>query len=92
MIEPTETESKEEMDRFIRAMRAIREEIDNQPELLKNAPHPISLVEKEWDFPYSMKEAFFPLEELKTRKFWPSISRVDDVYGDQMIYSKLKSL
>jgi len=92
MIEPTETESKEEMDRFIRAMRAIRKEIDNQPELLKNAPHPINLVENKWEFPYSMEEAFFPLEELKTRKFWPSISRVDDVYGDQMIYSKLKSL
>lgn len=89
MIEPTESESKEEMDRFIRAMICIRDEINTMPELLKNAPHPISLTsEKEWEFPYTMKRAFYPLSELKKNKFWPSISRVNDVYGDQLFYKK----
>ena len=89
MIEPTESEPKEEMDRFIRAMICIRDEINTMPELLKNAPHPISLAaNSNWDFPYTMREAFFPLQELKTRKFWPSISRVNDVYGDQLFYKK----
>ena len=91
MIEPTESEPKEEMDRFIRAMICIRDEINTMPELLKNAPHPISLAaNSNWDFPYTMREAFFPLQELKTRKFWPSISRVNDVYGDQLFYKKAK--
>lgn len=89
MIEPTESEPKEEMDRFIRAMICIRDEINTTPELLKNAPHPISLTaNSNWDFPYTIEQAFFPLQELKTRKFWPSISRVNDVYGDQFFYKK----
>lgn len=87
MIEPTESESKKEMDRFIRAMINIRQEIDTCPDLLKNAPHPISLIKDGWEFPYSMKEAFFPLPELENRKFWPSVGRVDDVFGDQLMYS-----
>ena len=91
MIEPTESESKEEMDRFIRAMINIREEIDSNPSLLQNAPHPISLVNDKWNCSYTIQEAFFPLPELEKNKFWPTISRVNDVYGDQMIYKTLKS-
>ena len=90
MIEPTESESKEEMDRFIRAMIQIREEIDTNPSLLQNAPHPISLVNDTWNYSYSLQEAFFPLPELEKNKFWPTISRVDDVYGDQLLYKSAK--
>ena len=82
MIEPTETESREEIDRFVEAMISIRREIDEQPLLLKNAPHPIQLLKEEWDYPYSMREAFFPVN----KKYWPSTSRVDDLYGDKMMY------
>jgi glycine dehydrogenase len=88
MIEPTESESKEELDRFIRAMKQIRYEIDNTPEIIKNAPHPISLIHQEWKFNYSIQEAFFPLPELKERKFWPTTSRVNDIYGDKLMYNK----
>ena len=89
MIEPTETESKEEMDRFIEAMISIRREIDETPELLKNAPHPIKMVSKPWNYPYTMEEAFFPVETLKKLKHWPYCGRVDDLYGDKLMY-KLK--
>ena len=90
MIEPSETEFKEEMDRFIRAMIKIREEIDKCPEIVKNAPHPISLVKNKWTHPYSMQEAFFPLPELEKMKFWPSVGRVNDVFGDQLMYNFFK--
>lgn len=82
MIEPTETETREEIDRFVEAMISIRREIDEQPLLLKNAPHPIQLTKEEWNYPYSMREAFFPVN----KKYWPSTSRVDDLYGDKMMY------
>ena len=88
MIEPTESESKEEIDRFIEAMISIRREIEENPALLKNAPHPIKLIQKEWTFPYSMEEAFFPVENLKARKHWPNCARVDDLYGDKLMYKK----
>lgn len=87
MIEPTESESKEEMDRFIHAMRLIRKEIEETPEILKNAPHPIKLVSTEWNYNYSMNQAFYPLPHLKYDKLWPSTTRVDDVYGDKLMYS-----
>lgn len=90
MIEPTETEDKEEMDRFIRAMISIRNEIDVCPALLKNAPHPINLIHEEWTMPYSMLQAFFPLPELKERKQWPTCARVDDLYGDKLMYQQLR--
>ena len=61
MIEPTESESKEELDRFVKAMINIRAEIDMIPTILKNAPHPIKLVKGEWNYEYSMKEAFFSI-------------------------------
>ncbi|KAJ2787530.1 glycine decarboxylase subunit P [Coemansia interrupta] len=91
MVEPTESESKEELDRFCDAMIAIREEIreieeGKQPRennILVNAPHTINVVSGEtWDRPYARQRAAYPLPYLRERKFWPSVSRVDDTYGD----------
>ncbi|WP_452221865.1 aminomethyl-transferring glycine dehydrogenase [Lacinutrix salivirga] len=89
MIEPTESESKAEMDRFCDAMISIRKEIDvadkdddNNP--LKNAPHTLEmLTSDEWLLPYSREKAGFPLEYVNDNKFWPSVRRVDDAYGDR---------
>lgn len=89
MIEPTETESKEEIDRFILAMKTIREEIRETPELLKNAPHSTKLLyEETWEFLYSKRQAFFPLDYLKENKFNIPVSRIDDVYGDRNLILK----
>ncbi|KAF9535661.1 glycine dehydrogenase [Crepidotus variabilis] len=91
LIEPTESETLEELDRFCDAMIAIREEADDiisgkQPKdnnLLKNAPHPVStLVASEWNRPYTREQAVYPLPWLREKKFWPSVSRIDDAYGD----------
>jgi glycine dehydrogenase len=89
MIEPTESEGKAEMDRFCDAMIAIRKEIEaaskeapNNP--LKNAPHTQKMLTNDnWDFPYSRTTAAFPLDYVKNDKFWPSVRRVDDAYGDR---------
>jgi len=92
MVEPTESESQAEMDRFCNAMIAIREEIaaiengtmprDNN--LLKNSPHPAAMVlAEEWDKPYSRDEAAFPANWVRQAKFWPTTARVDNVYGDR---------
>ncbi|MBT8273062.1 MAG: aminomethyl-transferring glycine dehydrogenase, partial [Bacteroidia bacterium] len=89
MIEPTESESKAELDRFCDAMIAIRKEIDHASKddpnnLLKNAPHTLELITaNDWNFPYSRQEAAFPLEFVRDNKFWPSVRRVDDAYGDR---------
>jgi len=84
MIEPTESESKQEIDRFCDAMISIRKELENQNNLLKNAPHTLEMLTADnWDFPYSREEAAFPLEYVKDNKFWPSVRRVDDAYGDR---------
>ena len=91
MIEPTESESKEEIDRFCDAMIAIRAEIqevidgkiDAQNNMLKNAPHPAEVLTEEWDFPYSRQRAVFPLTWVKERKFWPPCQRIDEAYGDR---------
>ena len=92
MIEPTESESLEELDRFCEAMIAIRREIsaieegrvDPQDNLLKNAPHTVeALLAAEWRHPYSREEAAFPLPWTRERKFWPSVGRIDNVYGDR---------
>ena len=89
MIEPTESESLAELDRFCDAMNSIRDEIDqaiDNPEnnVLKNAPHTLGMVtDEEWPFPYSRQKAAFPLSYLKNNKFWPSVRRVDDAYGDR---------
>ena len=89
MIEPTESESKEELDRFCEAMVSIRKEIEvadkeNPNNVLKNAPHTMEMLTADtWDFPYSRKEAAFPLDYVNNNKFWPSVRRVDDAYGDR---------
>lgn len=92
MVEPTESESKAELDRFCDALVGILGEIrriesgewpqDNNP--LVNAPHPADvLMSSDWDRPYTREEAAYPLEWVKERKFWPSVSRVDNSYGDR---------
>ena len=89
MIEPTESESKQEIDRFCDAMISIKNEIDNATKennnnVLKNAPHTLDMVTSdEWLFPYSRQEAAFPLDYVQDNKFWPSVRRVDDAYGDR---------
>ncbi|KAL0068681.1 glycine decarboxylase subunit P [Marasmius tenuissimus] len=93
LIEPTESETLEEIDRFCDAMIEIRKEAEDiitgkQPKdnnLLKNAPHPqsvIALSEAEWNRPYSRHTAAYPLSYLEEKKFWPTVSRIDDAYGD----------
>jgi len=89
MIEPTESESKEELDRFCEAMIAIRKEIEKADKedannVLKNAPHTLAmLTSDQWEMPYSREVAAFPLNYLNDNKFWPSVRRVDDAYGDR---------
>nr|MDP2190599.1 aminomethyl-transferring glycine dehydrogenase [Rhodoferax sp.] len=95
MVEPTESETLDELDRFIQAMIAIREEIakvergewpqDNNP--LKHAPHTAaSLMGAAWDRPYSRETGAFPLATLKQVKYWPPVGRVDNVYGDRNLF------
>jgi glycine dehydrogenase len=87
LIEPTESEPKHEIDRFINALISIRAEVDEivsgaqnqQDNVFKNAPHPLSvLTADEWDKPYSRQKAVYPVSGLKRSKFWPSVGRVDD--------------
>ncbi|WP_152287332.1 aminomethyl-transferring glycine dehydrogenase [Flavicella marina] len=89
MIEPTESESKAEIDNFIDAMLHIKKEIDAQEShdtssVLKNAPHTQQMLTNDnWDFSYSRKEAAFPMDSIQENKFWPSVRRVDDAFGDR---------
>ena len=89
MIEPTESETKAELDNFIDAFLSIRNEIDTDIEdvensLLKNAPHTQEmLTSDEWPYTYSRKQAAFPLNGQETNKFWPSVRRVNDAFGDR---------
>lgn len=92
MIEPTESETKQELDRFCEAMISIREEIreiedgeaDPDNNVLKHAPHTMRVVMvDDWDRPYNREKAIFPLDYLRFNKFWPAVSRVDDAYGDR---------
>ncbi len=89
MIEPTESESKAELDRFCDALISIRQEIsesstEDENNILKNAPHTMPMLTAEtWEFPYSRKQAAFPLEYVADNKFWPTVRRVDDAYGDR---------
>ncbi len=95
MVEPTESESKGELDRFVAALVSIREEIrkvesgiwpaEDNP--LKRAPHTqADLADAEWTRPYSRHEAAFPLPWVAENKFWPSVNRIDDVYGDRNLF------
>jgi glycine dehydrogenase len=92
MIEPTESESKEELDRFCEAMIQIREEIreieigkaDKTNNVLKLAPHTAEVIMADnWTRPYTREKAAFPIEWIRQRKFWPSVSRIDNAYGDR---------
>lgn len=89
MIEPTESENKAEIDRFCDAMISIKKEIDavtkdDTNNVLKNAPHTLEMITAdEWLCPYSREKAAFPLEHVRDNKFWPSVRRVDDAYGDR---------
>lgn len=94
IVEPTECESKAEMDRFIDAMVRIRQEIrqiedgqvPKEGNLLKMAPHTAAdLLGPSWDRPYSREEAAYPLAHLRAFKFWPAVGRLDDVFGDQQL-------
>jgi len=92
MIEPTESEPKEELDRFCDALIQIRQEIrdvetgkaDKENNLLKRAPHTAAVITADhWDRPYSRQEAAYPLSFVREAKFWPSVSRIDNAYGDR---------
>lgn len=89
MIEPTESESKEELDKFCDAMASIRQEIenatlDNPVNELKNAPHTLALLTADnWDLPYSRQKAAYPLPYVAENKLWPTVRRIDDAYGDR---------
>ena len=95
MIEPTESESKEELDRFIEAMIQIRKEIaqvesgeiDAENNSLKHAPHTIhDMVDNQWDRPYSKAHAVFPMGGNMDSKYWPAVNRIDNVYGDRNLF------
>lgn len=89
MIEPTESEDLAELDRFCDALISIRKEIeaataDDKNNVLKNAPHTLAMLTTDnWDFPYTREKAAYPLEYIADNKFWPSVRRVDDAYGDR---------
>ncbi|MFL9845266.1 aminomethyl-transferring glycine dehydrogenase [Flavobacterium rhizosphaerae] len=89
MVEPTESENLEELDRFCDTMIAIRKEIDeataeDKNNVLKNAPHTLAMLTADtWDLPYTREKAAYPLEYLQENKFWPAVRRVDDAYGDR---------
>ncbi|SDX47485.1 glycine dehydrogenase [Lutibacter oricola] len=89
MIEPTESENKEELDTFCNALISIKSEIDEMEagdtnSVIKNAPHTQEMLTSDnWELPYSRSKAAFPLDYIKENKFWPSVRRVDDAYGDR---------
>ncbi|MGP5644906.1 aminomethyl-transferring glycine dehydrogenase [Psychrobacter celer] len=103
MIEPTESESKEELDRFISALQSIKAEamkakagedgwtLEDNP--LVNAPHTAAMItSEEWSHPYSRDTAAFPLPYIRAHKFWPSVARVDDAYGDKNLMCSCPSI
>ena len=81
MVEPTESESLDELQRFVDAMAMIRREIYTDKDILKNAPHTARMIAGAWDFNYSREQASFPVNQKN--KFWPAVSRIDNVYGDR---------
>jgi len=101
MIEPTESEDKEELDRFIEAMTKIRQEIkeienghaDKANNLLKNAPHTADcIINRDWNYPYSPQEAAYPVSYLKEFKYWVPVRRVDSAYGDRNLICSCPSV
>ena len=100
MIEPTESESLEELNRFCDAMIGIREEIkaieegklDKDDNPLKNAPHCVDELIEDWNHTYTKKEAFYPNSQTKHQKYWPPVGRVDNVYGDRNLVCTCPSI
>jgi glycine dehydrogenase len=95
MVEPTESESREELDRFCDAMLAIREEIraiedgraDREDNPLKRAPHTVAaLLDASWSRAYSREQAAFPRPWVRERKFWPAVGRIDNAWGDRHLF------
>ena len=94
MIEPTESESKTEIDCFINAMKSIHSEIQkvktgewdliNNP--LKNSPHTALEMVGEWNYPYTREEALYPVASLRDNKYFPPVKRIDNVYGDRNLF------
>ena len=92
MVEPTESESKEELDRFVEVMIAIRKEVqdiidgkaDKVNNLIQNAPHTAKVaLSDDWNYPYSRETAVTPLDWVAASKYWPTVARVDNAYGDR---------
>ena len=101
MVEPTESESKEELDQFCEAMIGIHAEImaiesgqaDRQNNVLKNAPHTADvLAADKWDHPYSREQAGYPAQWLRDYKFWPAVGRIDNVFGDRNLICSCASV
>jgi glycine dehydrogenase len=101
MVEPTESESKAELDRFCDAMKMIRDEVraiaagtfDKVNNPLKNAPHTATAVtSSEWNRPYSREQAAFPVAWTRESKFWPAVGRIDGVYGDRNLFCSCDAL
>lgn len=100
MIEPTESESREELDRFCDAMIKIREEIravengtlDKDDNPLKNAPHTAAEIVGQWSHPYSREQAVYPVDSLIENKYWPPVGRVDNVFGDRNLVCACPSI
>jgi glycine dehydrogenase len=96
MIEPTESESKKELDRFIEAMVSIRNEIveiqqnkyPTDDNVIKNAPHALSLLGEEWNKPYDIKKALYPIDGLLKHKKFPAVNRVNEIEGDKALLAK----
>ena len=101
MIEPTESEPREELDRFCEALISIHAEIkaietgrvDKQNNVIKNAPHTAeAVVSEKWDRPYPREQAAFPAPWLRQHKFWPAVARIDNVYGDRNLHCTCPSV
>ncbi|MFC1733591.1 aminomethyl-transferring glycine dehydrogenase, partial [candidate division KSB1 bacterium] len=101
MVEPTESEPMSELDRFIEAMISIREEIreiedgiaDKVNNVVKNAPHTVKMVtSEEWDKPYSRNKAAFPMPWSFNDKYWPTVTKIDDAYGDRNLTCTCQSI
>lgn len=101
MIEPTESESKDEMDRFCDALNSIKNEIDEiatgkadkENNVLRNAPHTLKEITKdEFDYPYTRSKAAYPLSYLRVNKFWPSVSRINNAFGDRNLICSCPSV
>ncbi len=93
MVEPTESEDKQELDRFCDAMIMIREEIaeveagkaDKDNNVVRHAPHTANLLVTDWDRPYTRERAFFPLDYVRADKYWPPVARIDNAAGDRQL-------